>query len=670
MEIQNDKDDTIYGEDKLETWVMDKCDEWRDHYDSNYREAFEEYYRLWRGIWSKSDSMRESERSRLVTPALQQAVESSVAEVEEATFGRGDWFEIRDDFQDEEKLDIEFTKKQLKEDMQYARARSSISEVLINAAVYGTGIGEIYLKEIKEYVPATQPSEDGGMQSVGVYEKERFLVKMRPVLPQNFLIDPLAPTIEDALGCATDMFVPYHQVKQDMEAGIYRKVEIATVESDSELEPDQELTYQNSDRVRLTKYYGLVPTDLFKSALALMDSDDMDENEQALEDLAIDKDAVDDGSYVEAIVIIANGDTLLKVEANPYMQNDRPIVAFQWDTVPSKFWGRGICEKGYNPQKALDTEMRARIDALALTIHPMMAIDATRMPRGAKPQIRAGQTILTNGNPSEILQPFNFGSLNQITFAQGQALQDMVQQATGAVDSAGMQNVMSGDAKVGAVSMSLGAIIKRHKRTLLNFQDNFLIPFVSKAACRYMQYNPELYKAQDHKYIVTGSLGIVAREYEVTQLVQLLQTMSPDSPAYPALLSSIVDQMNLSNREELLATLKQAGEPNPEAEAQKQAEQQLQMAIMEGTLQKLQAETMEIQSRYQQNQVETQLLPIEEETRRISALAQHSTVDEFEQLIKIAQIELQNKQLDLQRMDINSNERIASLQMNNRNDKQ
>ena len=79
---------------------MDKCEGWRDHYDDNYRVSHEEYYRLWRGIWSKEDSLRQTERSRIITPALQQAVESSVAEVEEATFGRGSWFDIKDDMQD------------------------------------------------------------------------------------------------------------------------------------------------------------------------------------------------------------------------------------------------------------------------------------------------------------------------------------------------------------------------------------------------------------------------------------------------------------------------------------------------------------------------------------------------------------------------------------------
>src|SRR6056297_3110426 len=91
----------------VEEWVMDKCNQWRDHYDSNYREKHEEYYRLWRGIWSGEDSLRGSERSKIISPALQQAVESSVAEVEEATFGRGKFFEIEDDVADQNKNDIQ-----------------------------------------------------------------------------------------------------------------------------------------------------------------------------------------------------------------------------------------------------------------------------------------------------------------------------------------------------------------------------------------------------------------------------------------------------------------------------------------------------------------------------------------------------------------------------------
>ena len=125
----------------------------------------------------------------------------------------------------------------------------------------------------------------------------------------------------------------------------------------------------------------------------------------------------------------------------------------------------------------------------------------------------------------------------------------MVQTATGAIDSVGVGGSINGEATAAGISMSLGAVIKRHKRTLINFQESFLIPFVTKAAHRYMQFEPELYPVADYKFEVTSSLGIIAREYEVTQLVQLLQTMSPESPLYPALIQSIIDNMNLSNRE-------------------------------------------------------------------------------------------------------------------------
>ena len=606
----------------LEGWVINKCNQWRDHYDSNYSEKHDEYYRLWRGIWSQEDSLRQSERSRIISPALQQAVESSVAEVEEATFGRGKWFDIKDDFADQQTDDIALLRNQLSEDMQFVSARKAIAECLINAAVFGTGIGEVVLEEVKELTPGTQPILEGDMQAVGVFEKSRTVVKLRSVMPQNFLIDPVATSINEALGVAVDEFVPLHQIEIAQQQGIYRDVEVAVAAPDTDLEPDQDLTIYHDDKVRLTKYYGLVPADLFNKAAY-----EEDEDAPPVEDL-----------YIEAIVVIANNGTLLKVEENPYMMQDRPVVAFPWDVVPSRFWGRGVCEKGYNAQKALDTELRARIDALALTVHPMMGVDASRMPRGAKMEIRPGKSILTNGNPAEILQPMNFGTLDQNTFAQSAQLQQMVQMATGAIDAAGIPGSINGDATAAGISMSLGAIIKRHKRTLINFQDSFLLPFVYKSAHRYMQFNPDLYPAKDYKFIASSSLGIIAREYEVTQLVQLLQTMSPDSPMYPLLIESIVDNMNLSNREEIISKLREANQPNPQAQQAQQAAMQMEMAQKQATIENIQAQTSEIMSRIQQNAVETQLLPIDSETKRLNVLAKGGPSEADKQFEKTAQL--------------------------------
>jgi len=624
--------DPLMIEESLEEWVITKCENWRDHYESNYEEKFEEYYRLWRGQWDPADSERASERSRIISPALQQAVESNVAELEEATFGRGKWFDITDDVNDQDNQDIAYLRKKLSEDFEACKIRKAVAECLINSAVFGTGIGEITLEEIKEMAPATQPIMDGQLTAVGVNITDRVVVKLKPVLPQNFLIDPVATSVDDAMGVAIDEFVSKHSVEILQEQGVYNDALIESAAPDADLEPDQDLTIYNDDKVRLTKYYGLVPRELL-------------ENEGV--------DVEEESKYVEAIVVIANGGTLLKAEANPYMMNDRPVVAFPWDVVPGRFWGRGVCEKGYNSQKALDTELRARIDALSLTIHPMIAIDATRLPRGAKPEVRPGKMILTNGDPREVLQPFNFGQVGQITFAQAASLQQMVQQATGAVDSAGIAGSVNGEATAAGISMSLGAIIKRHKRTLINFQQSFLLPFVTKAAHRYMQFDPESYPVADYKFNATSTLGIIAREYEVTQLVQLLQTMKQDSPMYPVLIQSIIDNMNLSNREELIATMQRASQPDPQAQQMAMVAQQTQVEFQKAQTAALQGQAAESQARAGKYAIETQLAPQELEIEKIEAITRNlregdEDDKEFDRRMKIAEVALKEKNLNNQ----------------------
>tara|TARA_R110000803_G_scaffold6806_1_gene21977 strand:+ start:496 stop:2460 length:1965 start_codon:yes stop_codon:yes gene_type:complete len=632
----NESTDPIIIEQSLKAWVMSKVDDWGDYYDSNYSDKHQEYYRLWRGQWAAEDKTRQAERSRIIAPALQQAVESNVAEIEEATFGRGTYFDIRDNMGDSDTADIEFLRNKLHEDFDMCKVRRDVSECLINSAVFGNGIGEVVLEEVNEMKPSTESIMDGAMEAVGVTVSKRTAVRLRPILPQNFRIDPTATNIEEALGVAIDEFVGQHTVEQLQEQGVYRDIEIGTASDDFEIEADQSsfTTYQD-DKTRLTKYYGLVPRHMLE------------------EELDYELDEEDKEKYwIEAVVIIANEGHLLKAEASPYMMKDRPVVAFPWDVVPSRFWGRGVCEKGYNSQKALDAELRERIDALALTVHPMLAMDATRIPRGTKPEIRAGKLLLTNGDPREIINPFNFGNVSQITFAQAQALQSMVQQSTGAVDSSGVGGSINGEATAAGISMSLGAIIKRHKRTLINFQDSFLIPFIKKAAWRYMQYEPELYPVSDYNFRASSTLGIIAREYEVSQLVQLLQTMGKETPYYPIMLKSIVDNMNLSNREELIGLIDEAAKPNPEATKNAQETQAAQLAFQASQTAALSSQAQESNARAQKLMIEAQAIPQEMEIDRIKAITTNlrdgeNDDREFERRLAVADRMLKDKEMTL-----------------------
>ena len=258
-----------------------------------------------------------------------------------------------------------------------------------------------------------------------LFRSSRIGVKIVPVNPKNFLFDPNGTSVDDCMGVAVEKYISLHKIVKGQEDGIYRKVALGTDAEDTKLEPTQEITQYQDDKVRLLTYYGLVPRELLSKS-----------NNEDVVDLFPEESAQDEYSdMVEAIVVIANESVLLKAEESPYMMKDRPIVAYQDDTVPNRLLGRGTIEKAYNMQKAIDAQVRSHLDSLALTTSPMIAVDATRLPRGAKFEVKPGKAFLTNGSPNEILYPFKFGNTDGTNLETAKAFETMLLQSTGTLDS-------------------------------------------------------------------------------------------------------------------------------------------------------------------------------------------------------------------------------------------
>jgi hypothetical protein len=640
------KEDMMTDDDKeLVSFIVDQCNTWRDHRDVNYLDKWEEYERLFRGIWDALDKTRESERSRLVTPALQQAIESKQAEISEAVFGRGEFFDIVDDRNDQDPNDVALVRKQMHEDFKTSRIKKSLDDIILLGELYGTGIGEILVKEKTVMSPATQAIPGTEMAAIGVQETKQFMIDLYPVNPRNFLIEPNARTVEDSLGVAIEEYVSYHSVVRSMADGTYRKVNITPSYSNMELEPVQEVTHEQDDRIRVTRYYGLVPREYLENV-------DKEEGTEVVDLFPEGSKGEDYQDMVEAIVVIADDQWLLKAEASPYMMKDRPIVAYQADSMPGRFWGRGTAEKGYNMQKAIDAQIRSHLDSLALTTAPMMAMDATRLPRGAKYEVRPGKNMLVNGNPNEIMMPFKFGTTDPANFQTAQNFQGMLQQATGTLDSTAMPGqVAGGEASGAGLSMALSGLMKKNKRTLINFQEDFLIPFITKAAYRFMQFDPDRYPVQDFTFIPVSTMGMVAREYEQQQMMGLMSTLG-QSPITPVLLQGIIQGSSISNREEIIAKLQEMSQPDP----MQQQMQQIAMETAMAELQKTQAEAAKAQAEAVKAQAQAQAIPVDTQIRAIEAQSKQQGSDPFAQVEKVANLALKEQ-------DIASNERIAMLQM-------
>lgn len=656
---QNEFDQPTENDKELVSFVVDHCDRWRTYRDINFLPQWEEYERIFRGQWASEDKTRDSERSRIVTPATQQAVETRHAEIIEAIFGSGEFFDIKDDIKDVDgnPMDVEMLKLQMMEDFKRDKLRKHVDQVVLLAEIYGTGIAEITTSMEKEYVPATMPMPGHPQAAIGTVEKARVSVKPMPVNPKNFLWDPNGTTVDDCMGVAIEKYVSIHKIVRGIERGIYRKVNITPTYEDTDLEPTQEVSQYQDEKVLLLTYYGLVPREYLQKV-------DEDEIVELFPD---DSAAEDYQDMVEAIIVIANDGLLLKAEESPYMMKDRPVLTYQADTVPNRLPGRGTIEKAYNMQKSIDAQVRTHLDSLALTASPMMAVDATRLPRGAKLTVQPGKAIYTNGNPNEILYPFKFGQTDGSSITTAEKFQQMLLQATGTLDSNGMVSAVGRDAAGTGMSMAVASIIKKYKRTLVNFQEDFLIPFINKAAYRFMQFDPERYPSVDMVFIPTATLGIIAREYEQAQFISLLQTLGPDTPVLPIILKGIVANSSLSNRAELMSRLDQMGQVDPAAQEKQMIQEQLALQAAQAQIAVNTTQAEQNRAEATKTLVETKLKPIEMQAKIQQSLTANlpNQADlaskEFDKRVKVAE-------LMLKEADIKNKSKIVELQMSKAKD--
>lgn len=593
--LEDKKEDESNAPDpRLAEWIMEKVARWRKSRDNNYGENWEKYYRIWRGKWSNELKQKLAERSRIITPATQSAVDQTVAEMAEAVFGRGLWFDLTEEApppqtpappppgtppgtpppapqqspEDIARERDEQVRDNLIDDFANSRLVDDMVEVFYNGGIYGTGIAK---RIVETRLDGTK------------------YVCWTPVMPSGFVIDSAALTIDEALGCAHETIRPQHEIDDKIADGEYHGGDLGTTASGfghtdllkGGLTDFYEVDPQ--DGVYITEWHGKVPAEFMKPAKA----DNPDADLAADDD---DGDEDDEPKYIEAIVVISNGTHVLKAEENTLA--DRGFIAYQHHRSPNSFWGIGVVEKAFNSQAGLDGEVRARQDALALTTYPVVGIDSTRMPRAMNMLITPGKTILTNGQPNEIIQPISFGSLNNSSFQQSGDMERYVQVATGANDPA---KPVNGNSTASGQSQQSSAFIKRAKLTM-QAVDGFLAGLIRKSIIAYSALNPQRYP-KIPQFTVNSTMSIMAREFEQMQMTNLLAVVPQQSPAFPIILKGIIENYSGPSKDKIIEAIEQTMKPDPAQVQFQQQTQQLTLAKLQGDVNKINAEVDEVKSR-------------------------------------------------------------------------
>jgi hypothetical protein len=129
------------------------------------------------------------------------------------------------------------------------------------------------------------------------------------------------------------------------------------------------------------------------------------------------------------------------------------------------------------------------------------------------------------------------------------------------------------------------------------------------------------------------------------------------------LLQGIIKSSSLSNREEIIMQLQQMSQPDPQEQEAAQQAQMLDMALKEALVQKAQAEAAKAMAEAQKAGAEAQVIPAEAQAKLIAAASKNTAdpmADEFDKRMQLADRLIKAE-------DIKSNERIAEMQMRNKN---
>ena len=138
--------------------------------------------------------------------------------------------------------------------------------------------------------------------------------------------------------------------------------------------------------------------------------------------------------------------------------------------------------------------------------------------------------------------------------------------------------------------MLQSGFIKRAKRTMYNIERHFIDKLVKKSLWRYMQFDPARYP-KDMKFVVNSTMGMMAKEVENQQLIQMLSFTPPDSPAHGVVLQALFENAVSSHKTDLHKAVQAMNKP-PTPEEQEEARQlkELQMRLQVAEAQTAEAE--------------------------------------------------------------------------------
>ena len=346
---------------------------------------------------------------------------------------------------------------------------------------------------------------------------------------------------------------------------------------------------------------------------------------------------VNNDGITEQVVCAWVGDTIIRLEDNPYPDKKPPFIVVPFSSIPFQMYGEALAENIGDNQKVKTAITRGIIDNMAKSNNGQIGIRLGALDLANRRKFLQGKNFEFKGTPADFWQ----GSFNQIpgsVFDMLQLMNNEIESQTGVnAFSKGLTGNSLGSSATAARGV-LDATALRRLHLVRNIAENLVKPLMRK----WMAYNSEFLEEEEvvrvtnEEYIPVRrddlegkvDIDITISTYEEAnarsqELGFMLQTLGNSIPfeLTQLILSEIVKLGRMPELEKALREYKP--QPDPIQEQIKQLE--LQKLQLENN--KLMAEIQDLSARAGENEVDMKLKEYKAQVEAAKARALHSKAD-------------------------------------------
>ena len=309
---------------------------------------------------------------------------------------------------------------------------------------------------------------------------------------------------------------------------------------------------------------------------------------------------IDGDGIAEPIVCAWVGNTLIRLESNPYPDKKPPFVIVPFSAVPFHMFGEALAETIGDNQKIKTAITRGMVDNMAKSNNAVVATRKGALDPVNRKKFLKGENFEFNGTPGDFWQ----GSYNQLPSSAFDMLNlqnNEIESQTGVKSfSGGISGNALGSTATGARG-ALDATATRRLNLVRNMSENMIKPIMRK----WMAYNAEFLEEEEVIRITNDEYVPIRRDdlagkididisistsednaAKSQELSFLLQTVGPseDPSIRREIMAQIMDLMRMPEQ------AKKIRDYQPPVDPVQQKMQELQIAKLEAEIEKIKAD--------------------------------------------------------------------------------